>query len=749
MIITALNLLSTKEIMVVLETGVKRCVRWGRRILIVLALVLAFLPACADVGLPIMIDSGVGDQFGDLYAIVQAARTPGLSLVGVTTAFHSTQAGARTVQKLLGLVDRQDVPVSYGDVSGGGSNFWLQWGEGYESVNPPKPSAQDLLIEASKKYPGELMVIATGPLTNLAAALQKDPETAKRLKRIYIPDLDCSGQASPNLVVDPESAQAVFGTTIPITVFPSDLCKDLVLTRGRILRIASCRSTLTDSLLNLTCQYRGQLTVDEPILTLPSCLAVAYANAPSFTNTESKRYQLVDGTLHETGDVSGREIQVAVSTHPAALMRELASRLGDSNLDFGTTFAHFVMGLNQLSPEALVKVQEGLKAGIPVPEVSQGTMGSEVFRIQALAYLGGYIDLLKGIDDPVAVKMCDRFQKTILRVGKIGWWFPDNFYEKWCYEGTPGKPVVFNFGISNEGARELTGVHGSVTSGDQYESVSVASSTKEVRFAITMDAVRLPSVWPVNVELKAEFTCQGVHYTQATTVPLRPIAAAQVTAVRGATDSLSVRILSSVTATLSAQSMGTGSKVPLEKTILPGADPAWTTLPVQDRNRTKAEALRISLKGVNGAVSRVAILPATGEIFLAEPEGPSKSACLAVSKGGRWAWSTDYLSGADVLEYRVLANPTVPSSTDPLYAEVEYFCEGDDLDTFRIEGATESAVYQPLTAFMTKPEERGWRIDRFRVSPQGEAMIRTQSLRWLRVNSGQDGDEVIGSIRFR
>ncbi len=718
----------------------------------ILLLLFISTVAHAGQGLPLLIDTGIGDDFTDLYTITEAVRTTGLNLTGITTSFYNTQASARTVQKLLNLLDRPDIPVAYGDVSKGSSNLWLQWGQGFESALPPKSPACDLLIELSKQFQGELSVIATGPLTNLAAALQKEPETAKRIHHIYISGVDCSGQISSNLASDPDSAQIVFATTIPITVFPKDLCKDLVLTQNRVIRIGQIRSPLTDELLNLTYQYRKTLAGEEPLIALPGCLAVAYANTPAYTHTETKRFQLVGGSLEETGGMTGREIDVAVSTHPAAAMRELTSRLSDSNINFGTTFAHFVVGLNKLSKDALLKVQQGIKGGISIPEVSHDKGASEVFQIQALAYISGYINLLKDIDDPVAREMYGRFKDALLRIGKIGKWFPDWFYGKWCYEVVPGKPIVFDFGIANDSAQELSGVHGSVTLNDHTESVAIASSTKEIRFAILVEPSHFPTSWPVNADLKADFTYRGVHYGLSTSVPVMQAPPARITAIRCATDTLKVEIVSSSTATLAVNSIDTAQGISLQQPVSPQTEPSWINLPIEKRNLAQPEVVRATLSPATGSqvtVAHTALLPPAGEMLLVEPEGPSKSSCFAVSKSGQWGWATEYLSGVESLEFKVSPDLQVKSSTDVLYAEVDYFCEGDDLDTFRIEGATESAMYQPLTAWMTKPEPRGWRTDRLRVSPMVEAMIRSRTLRWLRIQSGQDGDEVIRSIRFK
>ena len=75
--------------------------------------------------------------------------------------------------------------------------------------------AVDFIIEASHRYGDELVYVPTGPLTNLAAALEKDPGLAERLKVVLMGGaLSVSGNVSPwaeaNISQDPDAADTVF-----------------------------------------------------------------------------------------------------------------------------------------------------------------------------------------------------------------------------------------------------------------------------------------------------------------------------------------------------------------------------------------------------------------------------------------------------------------------------------------------------------------------------------------------------------
>merc|ERR1712136_456246 len=98
-----------------------------------------------------------------------------------------------------------------------------------------KDHAVSAIISLSKKYAGELKLVATGPLTNLAMAVKLDPELPSRLKALYIMggSRHCKGNITPaaefNFYVDPEAAYITlhaFSGKCPVHVIDWDYCKE-------------------------------------------------------------------------------------------------------------------------------------------------------------------------------------------------------------------------------------------------------------------------------------------------------------------------------------------------------------------------------------------------------------------------------------------------------------------------------------------------------------------------------------------
>ncbi|CAJ1507947.1 nucleoside hydrolase [[Mycobacterium] burgundiense] len=171
------------------------------------------------------LDTGVDDAM----ALVYLLASPEAELVGIasTAGNVSAQQVCENNLALLELCGRPDVPVSLGaavplsiplrtaeDTHGPA-------GLGYAELPAPRtqPSTHDAAqawIRAAHAHPGELIGLATGPLTNLALALRAEPELPRLLRRLVIMggSFDYRGNTTPvaewNMLVDPEAAAEVF-----------------------------------------------------------------------------------------------------------------------------------------------------------------------------------------------------------------------------------------------------------------------------------------------------------------------------------------------------------------------------------------------------------------------------------------------------------------------------------------------------------------------------------------------------------
>jgi inosine-uridine nucleoside N-ribohydrolase len=183
----------------------------------------------------VIVDTDIGDDIDDAFALALLLASPEFEVLGITADWGDTHLRARLLQRLLREVGRADVPIAEGTPTTSQTPFtqarWAQRGPPAERL----PSAIEFLLDSIRRHPGEITLIALGPLTNLAAALQRDPVTFKRLKRIVMmggsvrrgyakssfhaprpPD------AEYNIAADVPAAQAVFGAGVELVVMPLD-----------------------------------------------------------------------------------------------------------------------------------------------------------------------------------------------------------------------------------------------------------------------------------------------------------------------------------------------------------------------------------------------------------------------------------------------------------------------------------------------------------------------------------------------
>jgi inosine-uridine nucleoside N-ribohydrolase len=188
------------------------------------------------VSTPIVIDCDPGHDYA--IAILLALASPEVELRGITTVAgnQTLEKTTRNALKVLELAGRTDIPVAAG--AAGPLRRALRTaanvhGEsGLEGPDLPEPKAQQVAADAADLLaeliePG-VVLVPTGPLTNVALLLERHPDVAGRLERIvWMGGAIAEGNVTPaaefNAFVDPEAAAAVFGSGIPVTMIGLDV----------------------------------------------------------------------------------------------------------------------------------------------------------------------------------------------------------------------------------------------------------------------------------------------------------------------------------------------------------------------------------------------------------------------------------------------------------------------------------------------------------------------------------------------
>ena len=133
-----------------------------------------------------ILDTDIGTDIDDAFALALIINSPEFELLGVTTVSGDTAARARIAAKMLweaGGKWRQ-VPVVAGAPGPKQDINQAPWADGFVSPQILKESAVDFLRSKFHRYPGQITLIAIGELTNVAALIKADPLAAKKIKRI-------------------------------------------------------------------------------------------------------------------------------------------------------------------------------------------------------------------------------------------------------------------------------------------------------------------------------------------------------------------------------------------------------------------------------------------------------------------------------------------------------------------------------------------------------------------------------------
>lgn len=241
---------------------------------------------------PVVLDCDPGHD--DAMAIILAAASPALDLVGITTVagnqtLEKTTLNARRVCSVAGIVD---VPVAAGcdapldreltyagEIHGASGLDGVDWEE--PTVPLDERHAVDLMAQLAEAHE-RLTIVAVGPLTNVATLLERDPAVASRIERISIMGGaiglgNWTPSAEFNIHVDPEAAAIVLASGVPITLVPLEVTHRALATDDVIARIAALGTPLADVSVALmrffADAYRDVFGFDAPAVHDPCAVA--------------------------------------------------------------------------------------------------------------------------------------------------------------------------------------------------------------------------------------------------------------------------------------------------------------------------------------------------------------------------------------------------------------------------------------------------------------------------------------------
>lgn len=300
-------------------------------------------------------DPGVDDAM----ALLLALGSPELDVVGVTTVFGnaSVEHTTRNAQHVLEVAGRLDLPVVAGasqPLARPRQPKVLVHGEdGLGNIGlPPAPmppmtwpgGAAGFIADTLLAQPGNVTVVAVGPLTNLAQAVAGRPQVAAAARRVIIMGgaVFCRGNRTPvaeaNISDDPEAARMVFGAGWPVTLVGLDVTLRTVATDAYLDQLLRAGRPVMDFLARILPVYRASYQTRYALNGIPTHDPSAVAAAIDPTLFSVKRVPLY---VEVEGRCAGQtvpdlyrqwaplpEIDVCVEVDSARLLALLQARLG-------------------------------------------------------------------------------------------------------------------------------------------------------------------------------------------------------------------------------------------------------------------------------------------------------------------------------------------------------------------------------------------------------------------------------------
>ncbi|GAA0373830.1 nucleoside hydrolase [Bowmanella denitrificans] len=264
----------------------------------------------------IIIDTDPGVD--DALAIVMAANSPELNVLGLTTVFGNVSVEQATTNALiLSEFAGYDIPVYKGEavpVTRTPAPYadFVHGDDGFGNINWPESDKQaqtqhavDFIIEQVRKYPGEVTLVPLGPLTNIARVLEKAPDVAALVKEVVLMGgaaRHC-GNVSPvaeaNIMGDPHAADKVFTANWPVVMIGLDVTSQVLLKHDDMQKIAQLNPKQGEFLRQASDFY---IDFYQQTLGIAGCMVhdpstIAYILDPSLFEVEQGRIRVVTDGL--------------------------------------------------------------------------------------------------------------------------------------------------------------------------------------------------------------------------------------------------------------------------------------------------------------------------------------------------------------------------------------------------------------------------------------------------------------------
>jgi len=290
--------------------------------------------------IPVILDTDIGDDIDDTWALALLLRSPELDLKLVVGDNQKGPYRAKLVAKLLEIAGRTDVPVgiAFGDQHGEGRQ--QPWVERYDLESYPGVVRKDgvqAIIDTIMDAREPITLLAIGPVTNLREALRREPRIAEKARFVGMHGSVFKGYGNRpeinveyNVRVDIPACQAVFTAPWEITITPLDTCGIVRLQGKKYAKVRDSNDPLLAALIENYRLWRKTSTPheqpqgkkDEASSTLFDTVAVYLAFANDLCKMETLPIRVTDEGMTVV-DTEAKKMQVATQWKNLAAFEDL------------------------------------------------------------------------------------------------------------------------------------------------------------------------------------------------------------------------------------------------------------------------------------------------------------------------------------------------------------------------------------------------------------------------------------------
>lgn len=291
----------------------------------------------------LILDTDIGDDIDDAFALALLLHTPLMEIAGVTTVFRNTPKRAQLAYE-LGAAAGANLPVYAGERTPIAEPFHpfpfdgaepaeqsvpCQWSEEYAG-RPYKEGGAAYLARSAEKYGKDLTILAIGPLTNLARAAQLAPAAMKNVGRIVLMGGSFfEHKPEWNILCDPEAAQAVFSCGAPVYAVGLDVTMRCPLEGDLLQAFATSEKPVNRLLTRWLERWFAAFRFEKSVMHDPLAAASCFAQVCTFAKKYVKCDEAMRGAVlvRDAPEAGYFPVHVAETVNAGAFYALLRERL--------------------------------------------------------------------------------------------------------------------------------------------------------------------------------------------------------------------------------------------------------------------------------------------------------------------------------------------------------------------------------------------------------------------------------------